>query len=296
MRTIPIKFDVITSSFETREGGCVVSLSSEDIREIAHFVRTEAKDGGITDMPIPIYNRFYAAASAAAAEMMRDEKDYFLTLQPYLPATLLYCINAEAIPSIAWEEILSYHKVASIDELWKAEGVVRRARDFSKKEKKVVLLDDDDDTGSGMSMKTLAFMQPWATLVACGIKDVELRNSMKTKCRKIFVAASGKKVSWWDLPVFVRTEYKKYHAKGILPSYGDLPQKCIIGHVDIVDVTYKSHGSPWEEGHEGIRYVLRNAHLLDEPIYGKNKPTPYFYNVEGYDEEHLPPSHVAILD
>jgi hypothetical protein len=37
--------------------------------------------------------------------------------------------------------------------------------------------------------------------------------------------------------------------------------------------------------------VLKNAHMLDEPIYGKNKATPFFYNVDGYDEEHLPPAH-----
>lgn len=294
MRTIPIKFDVITSSLETREGRCVVLLSTDEIRSVAHCVRDEAKDGGITDLPAEIYNRCYAAAADAAAEMMQGEEEFFLALQPYLPATLLYCIHAENIPSIAWEEILRFHKVGSIDELWKAEGVARRARDFSTKVKRAVLPHEDDDAGTGMgSMKALTFRQPWATLVAAGIKDVEFRRSTKVKCRKIFVAANDKKPSWWDLPVFVRSEYRKYQDMGVLPKYGDLPQQCIIGLVDIVDITRESHGSPWEEGCEGVRYVLSGARMLDEPIYGKNKATPHFYDVEGYDENHLPPSHAA---
>ena len=48
-------------------------------------------------------------------------------------------------------------------------------------------------------MKTLAIRQPWASLIACGVKDIECREAMSTKCRKIFVAASGSKVPWNEL-------------------------------------------------------------------------------------------------
>lgn len=143
-------------------------------------------------------------------------------------------------------------------------------------------------------MKTLAVCQPWASLIVAGIKDIECRNKMRTQCRKIFIAASGTKYHWDTLGPWVQNEYLKYQKMGVLPPYKELPTKAIIGYVDIVDVTFDEVDSPWGYGHDGIKYVLRNAKVLDEPIYGKNKATPYFYNVEGYDEDHLPAAHTAL--
>ena len=45
--------------------------------------------------------------------------------------------------------------------------------------------------------------------------------------------------------------------------------------------------------YQKIKYVLKNAHMFNKPIYGKNKATPLFYNVDGYDNRHLPASHVV---
>lgn len=144
-------------------------------------------------------------------------------------------------------------------------------------------------------LKTLAIRQPWASLIACGVKDIECRDSMPTKCRKIFVAASGKKVPWYQLDGMVKKVLTDLEKAGKLPSYDKLPQKCIIGYVDIVNVTYDPVESVWGRYHNGIKYVLENAHELDEYIYGKNKATPYFYNTEGYDENNLPAAHVVDL-
>lgn len=144
-------------------------------------------------------------------------------------------------------------------------------------------------------MKTLAIRQPWASLIACGVKDIECREAMPTKCRKIFVAASGTKEPWNELDGMVKNVLTNLEKAGKIPSYDKLPQKCIIGYVDIVNVTFDPVKSIWGRGHDGIKYVLENAHELDEYIYGKNKATPYFYNTEGYDENNLPAAHKVDL-
>lgn len=144
-------------------------------------------------------------------------------------------------------------------------------------------------------MKTLAIRQPWASLIACGVKDIECRDSMPTKCRKIFVAASGTKVPWSELDNTVKNVLANLEKAGKLRSYDKLPTKCIIGYVDIVNVTFDPVESVWGRDWDGIKYVLENAHELDEYIYGKNKATPYFYNTEGYDENNLPAAHKVDL-
>lgn len=147
----------------------------------------------------------------------------------------------------------------------------------------------------GTFMKTLAIRQPWAQLIAMGIKDIECREAMPTKCRKIFVAASGTKVPWDYLDYEVKDLIERLVAAGKMPAYKDLPSKCIIGHVDIVKADFEPVESFWGRDWEGMKYTLRNAEMLDEPLYGLNKATPYFYNVEGYSENNLPASHKVDL-
>ncbi len=145
------------------------------------------------------------------------------------------------------------------------------------------------------SMKALAIRQPWASLIACGVKDVELRESMTPPCKRFMIAASGIKERLEYLPPFVQDAVNKLIENGVMPPYEYWPTKAIIGYVDIERVTYDDVDSIWAEGHYGIKYVLSNAHVLDEPVYGKNKATPLFYNVDGYDDEHLPPAHKVEL-
>ncbi len=144
-------------------------------------------------------------------------------------------------------------------------------------------------------MKCLAIRQPWATLIAAGIKDVECRENMVPPCKRFLIAASGTRAARRLEDVLygeLLNEVKGYIARGELPPYEQWPTGAIIGYADIDEVTYGKVASPWAYGHNGIKYVIKNAHMLDTPIYGKNKATPFFYNVDGYDEDHLPPAHV----
>lgn len=272
------------------ENEVVIGLSDKDVALIAESLRNCQTYGETMDIPEQILNKIFKEAQKHAEFMLRLERGarYHADdcrLQAYMPMRLLRAIKAEEVPSVEWDSILEEYGAESIEELyaWADEEVVEPPVSTKK-------------VYDGPYMKTLATMQPWASLIVCGIKDVELRDKLPAKPRKIFIAASGSKWKWEDLDDFAQSEYKKYEAKGVLPPYDKLPQKCIVGYVDIVNVTFEDGGSPWERGHQGIRYVLRNAHELDEPLYGKNKATPYFYNVEGYDEDHLPPAHICDLN
>ncbi|MBB2951990.1 ASCH domain-containing protein [Sphingobacterium sp. JUb56] len=127
-------------------------------------------------------------------------------------------------------------------------------------------------------MKALSIKQPWASLIAYGIKDIENR-TWKTKFRgRIYIHASGKP-SFNNLTlglsndqidyVFLKTEFPLL-TKDIFYS-----KSAIIGEVDIVDCMI-NHPSIWAEKTETsagypikhiiYNWVLANAVIYDEPI------------------------------
>lgn len=133
-------------------------------------------------------------------------------------------------------------------------------------------------------MKTLTIKQPWASLIAHGIKDIENR-TWKTKYRgRIYIHAGGDKnilkkhISDDQLAICAR-----YYDQGTLPMMDLLPLSAIIGEVDIIDCVINHH-SIWADNMEtyiceetGIsilypgqkliyNWVLANPVLYDEPI------------------------------
>ena len=123
-------------------------------------------------------------------------------------------------------------------------------------------------------MKALTIKQPWASLIAHGIKNIENR-TWKTNFRgRIYIHASGK--------------FAFKHLKGLNPQMmaylnsRDIFEEweyhtgAIIGEVDIVDCVI-NHPSIWAEKTEmpaGVymgekpiyNWVLANPVLYDEPI------------------------------
>lgn len=96
-------------------------------------------------------------------------------------------------------------------------------------------------------MKALSIKQPWASLIAHGIKDIENR-TWKTKFRgRIYVHASGKPANE-PYQIFTDNQWKsieeKRHDFFVFHSYSELSQ--IIGEVDIVDCVI-NHESIWAE-------------------------------------------------
>lgn len=115
-------------------------------------------------------------------------------------------------------------------------------------------------------MKAISIKQPWASLIAHGIKDIENR-TWKIKFRgRVFIHASS--VAKGCLSLLNNVQVNDLRSKSNLEF--DLPTSAIIGEVDIIDcVTH--HPSPWAEVQIGEgkpihNWVLANAVLYDKPI------------------------------
>ncbi|MDM1294288.1 ASCH domain-containing protein [Sphingobacterium sp. N143] len=121
--------------------------------------------------------------------------------------------------------------------------------------------------------KALSIKQPWASLIAHGIKDIENR-TWATKYRgTIYIHVSGKT----QFNVQLTNEQTKLAIPVLKTAFdGTMPFGAIIGTVDIVDCVI-NHPSIWAEktndflvdiGDEKPIYnwVLANPVLFDEPI------------------------------
>ncbi len=126
-------------------------------------------------------------------------------------------------------------------------------------------------------MKALSIKQPWASLIAHGIKDIENR-TWKTKFRgRIYVHASGKPANEPN-QIFTDNQWKsseeKRHDFFVFHSYSELSQ--IIGEVDIVDCVI-NHESIWAEKTEGVTVGNKFFHK-DKPIYNWVLANPVLYD------------------
>ncbi len=135
-------------------------------------------------------------------------------------------------------------------------------------------------------MKAASIKQPWASLIAHGIKDIENR-TWATKFRgTIYIHTSGKP-SFNNLTLNLsHDQIDQIVLNGSFPLDArdeKYPKSAIIGTVDIVDCVI-NHPSIWAEKTEGItdcntrefipnrnkkpiyNWVLANPVLFEEPI------------------------------
>lgn len=127
-------------------------------------------------------------------------------------------------------------------------------------------------------MKALSIKQPWASLIAHGIKDIENR-TWKTKFRgRIYIHASAKSAG--NTAYLLNKEQNNdfaFNTENYKTFESNLPYSAIIGEVDIIDCVI-NHPSVWAEttattqdGKDLIEkpiynWVLANAKLYDKPI------------------------------
>lgn len=116
-------------------------------------------------------------------------------------------------------------------------------------------------------MKVLSIIQPWASLIAVGIKDIENR-TWRTNYRGDFlIHASAKRLpaGWTAL-----TSEQYAAATRLVNPYGkendvkQLPVSAIIGKARLVDCVL-NHPSVWAE--KGVwNWVLADVQLFSTPI------------------------------
>ena len=121
-------------------------------------------------------------------------------------------------------------------------------------------------------MKALSIKQPWASLIAHRIKDIENR-TWKTNFRgRIYIHASSKSVQGNVKQMFTLDQWNAIPVNyNNFTLFGSEWQKSsIIGEVDIIDCV-QDHPSIWAEssmfGDTKIwNWVLSNPVLYDKPI------------------------------
>lgn len=150
-------------------------------------------------------------------------------------------------------------------------------------------------------MKALSIKQPWASLIAHVIKDIENR-TWKTHFRgRIYIHASAASAG---TPIELLNESQM---KAIQNGFCELhyPKSAIIGEVDIVDCVI-NHPSIWAEkttihiengkmfSHEKPIYnwVLANPVLYDKPILNVKGKLSFWETDYKHCEECEKPFHV----
>lgn len=128
-------------------------------------------------------------------------------------------------------------------------------------------------------MKTLSIKQPWASLIALGIKDIENRSWSTNFRGRIYIHASKVPVKglWNNLN---RKQVHEAINSNKIDNYTVLPYEAIIGTVEIVDVV-RDYDSIWAEKNQ-YNWILKNPVLFDTPIENvKGKLLLWDYEKQG---------------
>lgn len=116
-------------------------------------------------------------------------------------------------------------------------------------------------------MKAISIKQPWASLIAHGIKDIENRTwkcPQKYLGQRILIHASKGKGNGWVLNEDQELKIQMHPSNLSNTSYDDLPFGAIIGSV-VIEKCVQNHHSVWAEK-ECWNWVLKDAALFDKPI------------------------------
>lgn len=127
-------------------------------------------------------------------------------------------------------------------------------------------------------MKALTIKQPWASLIAHGIKDIENR-TWRTHFRgKIYIHASTLLKKEYLADMFSKEQFNFLKENEFLENIKNVKLQSIIGEVEIIDCVI-NHESIWAEQtfypQDGEAYqqkpiynwVLSNAVLYQKPIF-----------------------------
>lgn len=142
-------------------------------------------------------------------------------------------------------------------------------------------------------MKCLSIQQPWAAIIAHGIKDVENRTDRKlVPPQRILIHVGAKaRGSLDELPEAYYFPVEFAEQIGLItPESADI-KSAIIGYVDVVDIVTDSK-SLWAqyspEGEKPMQhYILENAKLFKKPILGV-KGRLGVWDIPEIDENNLP--------
>lgn len=139
-------------------------------------------------------------------------------------------------------------------------------------------------------MKALSIRQPWASLIACGLKDVENRKwALKTLPVRVLLHAGARRLcNEDDLGYIEFIPVDNYKIMGILPHLDTVPVSAIIG-VATIDRCVEHSDSIWAQEGPGAEYkwVMKDPVMFKQPITGV-KGALGLFDVTDIDESNLP--------
>jgi hypothetical protein len=137
-------------------------------------------------------------------------------------------------------------------------------------------------------MKALSIKQPWASLIAHGIKDIENRTWRTNFRGRIFIHASAKQAGSYDelLNDIQKNDFKVMYDNITLGKQHHF--SAIIGEVDIIDCVV-NHPSIWAEqsievpiptpaDYSWEKYLTTNQYEKDIAKWERNKGIKPIYN------------------
>lgn len=141
-------------------------------------------------------------------------------------------------------------------------------------------------------MRAISIRQPFASLTAAGIRDLDLSNR-DTKYRgPVLLHASSRRVGrdcGKDMTAEQYCRLRNAQALGAVPYDEEVPLSCVIGMAELVECGEIPSDSPWDTG-SGIRWILRQPRLFDTPIPGI-KGKQGLFDIPELTEADLPASH-----
>lgn len=143
--------------------------------------------------------------------------------------------------------------------------------------------------GQHGGMKALGMYQPWASLLACGISQVENRNWVTEERGTFLIAATSTKLDWDSLDPQIKGTYKNLEKKGVLPAYEELPTNAIIGYADLTSIVDRC-SLPGTNRKYAHHFVIKNPYVFDAPIMNHLTGSK-FYEIKEMKPENMPASH-----
>jgi len=125
------------------------------------------------------------------------------------------------------------------------------------------------------NLKAISIKQPWAYLLASGIKDIENR-SWKTNYRGTVLIHTGAKYMKMINPnnIFTNEQWNYLSDTQKRLVMSSLPTSAIIGSMEIVDCV-KNNNSIWAE-EDSWNWIVRNQKLFDTPILNVKGKLSFF--------------------
>ena len=142
-------------------------------------------------------------------------------------------------------------------------------------------------------MKVISFQQPWASLIAAGIKDVEKSSWEPEELpKRILIHAIPQSIFTIrdSFPLEWMQKIKNEQIYGNLPDISDMPTNAIIGYVTLNKLEKKIALRSFSLINENEYYWhFKDAYLFDKPIMVE-KSKLYLWDYD-LDENNLPPAH-----